>query len=359
MKKKILFLAFLVVAVYAAAFIFYVKKIEKKAVVKKATSQPTPTIIKKVKTSSSIFIPYWDLPKAPTDIFSYDGVIYFGLTVDRSGINTYDQGYQNLSQFNAVTEGRSHRFITVRMTDSDQSVAVLGDEKWQRSIIEDAITIAHKNGMSGIVLDLELSGLFDSNTTAQINSFVQYFYTQTKTNNIGLYMTIYGDTFYRKRPFNIAQLNSYVDGFYVMAYDLHKPLGEPGPNFPLTGKEKFGYDMETMISDYLQYVPAEKLNIVFGMYGYDWIVDENKKPIKAAKSVDLKTIQSTLVDNCPWKNCTNIEDKRAKEWEVDYIDQYLNYHIVWYENEASVQAKKEFLKTQGIGETTYWVYGYF
>lgn len=361
MKKIITVLLLLVAIVYLLVFYLYSKTVNSKNSKKVEVPSFTPTTSQKKKLvpTSFIFIPYWDIPRAPTDIFSYDEIIYFGVTPGASGVSKTDEGYRNLDEFNAVTTGRSHKTLTLRMTDADQTLSILKNEKSQRDITSDLITIASENGFRNILLDLELSGLYNEDTIGQINSFVQYLYTETKKNNIGLYMAVYGDTFYRKRPFNIQTLSTFVDGFYIMAYDLHKSIGEPGPNFPLRGKEKFGYDFETMTDDFLRYVPVEKLSVIFGMYGYDWIVDEKKRPIKPAKAISLTDITASFVDNCPWKNCTNLQDSRAKESEINYIDQYLNYHIIWYETEASVQAKKEFLKKKGIGNTGFWVYGYF
>lgn len=310
-------------------------------------------------SSTSIFVPYWNIPENPEDLNQYDRVIYFGLSPNLNGINRDDEGYENMSTFLQRVPSSKELFLGVRMLDNDTNLTILSNEIYAKKVIQDAITIAQENGFDGIVLDLEVFSLFNPNVPGQINSFVQYFYTQTNQHNISLFMTLYGDVYYRPRPYNVKTLAENVDGILIMAYDFHKTNGEPGPNFPLTGKEKYGYDMETMVEDFLQDAPAKKISVLFGMYGYDWLVDEKSRPIRPGKALSLVDIRKDFLDHCAWSNCTALRDAKSKETEVSYIDAYEGYHKVWFEDEESVKEKSEFLKERGIGQTGYWVYGYF
>lgn len=319
----------------------------------------TTNTVEKPQLSASIFVPYWNIATDSQELDQYDRIIYFGVTPNFSGINTEDEGYKNMSTFLKNVPKNKERFLGIRMLNNDMNLSILGNENYARDVIQDAITIAQENGFDGIVLDLEVFSLFNPNVPGQINSFVQYFYTQAKQHNISLFMTMYGDVYYRPRPYNVKTLAENVDGILIMAYDFHKKNGEPGPNFPLKGKEKYGYDMETMIGDFLKDAPSEKLHVLFGMYGYDWLVDEQRRPIRSGKALSLNDMKKEFLDHCAWSNCTALRDETSGETEVSYIDSSEGYHKVWFEDEESVNEKKKFLEEQGIGNTGYWVYGYF
>jgi spore germination protein YaaH len=133
-----------------------------------------------------------------------------------------------------------------------------------------------------------------------------------------------------------------------------------------------------MIDDFLRFVPAEKLTVIFGMYGYDWRVDEKKRPITSAKALTLAEIKNKFLNNendeeqkfkCRLKNCIIRRDSLAKEMEINYTISAeepdaegiyrIDYHIVWYEDEESVATKMKFLEEKGIGSIAYWAYKYF
>jgi spore germination protein YaaH len=99
--------------------------------------------------------------------------------------------------------------------------------------------------------------------------------------------------------------------------------------------------------------------MVYGLYGYDWIVDENKHPLQKAKSLPLTDIKESFIDSCAWKNCLVRRDEKSHETEVNYIDKSLLYHVIWFENEASIEDKIQFAKTKGIVNSAIWIYGYY
>ena len=113
----------------------------------------------------------------------------------------------------------------------------------------------------------------------------------------------YGDTFYRLRPFDIKTLSKNADFFMIMSYDFSKSRGNPGPNFPLRGKEVYGYDMTQMIDDYLRYLPSDKTSVVFGLFGYDWIVDDKNKAVLQGDAKTYLEIDKEFLTNCRYKDC--------------------------------------------------------
>jgi spore germination protein len=327
-----------------------------------SVSVPTPTA--KIQPTQppqkmrSLFVPYWADFDEEFVGTPYDRLIYFGIQPSTQGIVKTEPGYTNITGFKQRMPSGTTHLLTLRMVSTDTNVAILKNKaSWDR-IATDTFAIVREHEFDGIVIDLELSTLPFDDVVESINEFVETIAGRARAQDLFVGMTMYGDVFYRKRPFDIVRLSSQVDEIMIMAYDFHKAGGEPGPNFPLKGKEKYGYDYEMLMNDF-SVVPSEKLSVIFGMYGYDWTVDEKKKPIKPAKALSLNDIEKEFVRNCTWKNCTILRDKVSRESEVNYIDTNLFYHIVWFEDEESTEAKHQFLKEKGIDNIIYWTYGYF
>ena len=331
-------------------------------------------IIKKfpIVGKTSLFVPYWSLT-ANDQLQNYDSLIYFGIAANTNGVEKGETGYINVPKFMTVGTTAQKKYLTLRLLDSNINFDILKDVKIQKKIISETIAIAKENKFDGIVLDLELFSIFNDDIKDQISSFDKVFYTAAKEENLSYFFTVYGDVFYRKRPYDLKFIGENSDGIYVMAYDFHKSQGEPGPNFPLSGLDKYGYDLKLMIDDFKTVVPPDKLTVIFGLFGYDWTVDEKKRPVKPGKALSLKEMTLSFVDKCEWKNCFANRDPLSGEMEVNYVTDYFDpnpttnpdklygiiYHDVWFEDMQSAETKKNFLKEQGITNFGYWVYGYF
>ncbi len=316
----------------------------------KKVAQPVTTFSPVKKTT--ILVPYWSLGENTPPQTKYGRSVYFGVTPAESGLDREEPGYRNISEYNQIFS-TGQRLLAVRMTNSDLNLKILADKAAQERIISDTIKTALENNFSGVVLDLELFSLFDEKVPKQINSFILDFSRASKQDNLYFAQTIYGDVFYRHRLYDLESIGRQVDEIMVMAYDFSKSRGEPGPNFPLEGREKYGYDMKMMIQDFLTVVPREKLSVIFGMYGYDWTVDDKKRPIKPAESLSDNKISSDYLDNCS-ENCKVFRDNLSRETQINTKE-----HVVWFEDLKSVQAKQKFLQSQGIGSFAYWAFGYF
>ncbi len=355
-KVSILLLVFLIGLGVSALLLNKKSQTKDKKHIKQTRSADGQVNKDEITNKTSIFVPYWSLEEGDFD--QYNRLIYFGVAGTTNGIDENEAGFLNLENFNEQAVGKE-KYLAVRLTDSETNFAVLKNKTSQQKIVEDAVKIAKNYGFSGIVLDLELFTLFGTEIPEQINEFVQLFHRDSKDNGLRLSVAIYGDVFYRKRLFDVKTIAENSDEIMVMAYDFHKSIGEPGPNFPLEGKEKYGYDFKTMINDFLAVVPVEKLTVIFGMYGYEWTVDEQKRPLKAASSLTLNQIREKYLSDCTLKNCVIFRDKQAGESEVNYVDDEARLHIVWFEDDVSVDTKKEYLMEEGIGSFSYWAYSYF
>lgn len=319
-------------------------------------SQLKPSTVQ--KESKSLFVPYWSLGGEKISNDDYDQLIYFGIGVDKNGINRQDSGYKKISQFVELTKEHSDKLLAVRMVDTEVNFAILKNKEMQKKIIEEVISLSKKYSFKGVVLDLEVSSFPFSSITAQINEFVADFYKSAGQQNLKFNLTLYADTFSRMRSYDVASLSQNTDRIMLMAYDFHKAKGDPGPNFPLNGNEVYGYDFKIMINDFLNLVSAQKLTVIFGLFGYDWIVDEGGKSIKQAESLSYNQVKERFLNSCSFRNCIIKRDEQSAETKVSYTAGS-DDHIVWFEDLESVKKKKEFLKEKGIKSISFWAYSYF
>lgn len=388
--KKIFFLIIFIVLIF---FYWYFKnnqlfkdktaKDEKKSLIEKTVIPTrkiiiTPTPTKKIiKITKLIFVPYWSDFEALDK--SFDRYFYFGIAVDSYGINKNETGYLKIQELvNRESFQSENWWLTLRMIDDNLNEKILDNEKIQEKIIQETILISKEKGFKGIVLDLEISNIFNIDIKNKINDFVKKFYTASKENYKSFSLCLYGDLFYRKRPYDLEFLSKNSDEILIMAYDFSKTIGEPGPNFPFDLGHKYNYSFKLMIDDFLKYLLPEKITVVFGMYGYQWNVDEKKRPISQAKALTLNQIKEKFYKNntenqgvfdCQLKNCLIKRDKISGEMEINYFFSSatpdsqgiyrLDYYVVWHEDERSVEIKTEYLKEKGIGSIGYWANSYF
>ncbi|MCA9387378.1 hypothetical protein KC669_05085 [Candidatus Dojkabacteria bacterium] len=320
-------------------------------------SNSEESIIPVQSQTETVFVPYWNMFNT-SELSSYDSVIYFGISATKDGINKEDQGFANISKFVQSTDN-SQTYLTLRMLNAESNLEILENTQAQQKIIDETINLANDNGFDGIVLDLELSVIPFTNVKDNISLFVTSFSKELRNQNLAFLITLYGDTYYRSRPYDVKVIGKEADEVLIMAYDFHKSRGEPGPNFPFEGQHEYGYDFQQMVHDFSQDVPVEKLTVIFGMYGYNWTLGSEDKPLKAATAVTLASAEEAFIDSCNYTNCTSARDKDSAEMKVTYADDEHYKHVVWFEDESSVETKSEYLKKQGIGKIGYWTWGYW
>ncbi|HUD44158.1 MAG TPA: glycosyl hydrolase family 18 protein [Patescibacteria group bacterium] len=306
--------------------------------------------------TTALFVPYWSLPDSEPANSSYSSVLYFGVEATSQGIDKDDSGYKSLADFNKFVNNGQKKLLVIRMLDNKENDLILNSADFQTNIINQSINIAKDNGFKGVVVDFELSALPFDSLIQQINSFHDKFSTAARKNNLTYGLTMYGDVFYRARPFDIKHLSQISDQIYIMAYDLHKASGSPGPNFPIHNSD---YDLEKMTDSFLTVTTPDKLTLVWGLFGYDWQIDNDDNGVGTAQSLSYLQIEHEFLDNCPFTNCIIRRDTNSSETEIQYTDSKNNKHEVWFDDLQSVQKKEAFLQSKGINHFALWAWSYF
>ncbi len=353
--KRIILITVFVLAISAWLYLSGVGEQEQttQSVVSPTLITPEKPVSTKI-SHSMVFIPYWNIPSDRS--IDYDTLIYFGVAPDAEGSLQSDTGMANIDRFIENTSSSKNRYLTVRMLNTETNIEILENPKTQQKLIQAVADIAQEYGFDGIVLDLEMSVIPFSDTQEDISGFAEKLSVELRQAELGLMIAIYGDTFYRGRPYDVSFLGSTADEILIMAYDFHKSRGEPGPNFPFDRKGE--YDFQQMVQDFSKSVEGDKLTVIFGMYGYDWTLGEQGLPLKAAQAIPLHEIESDILLGCSG-DCKITTDKASMETKITYTDSDGYEHELWFEDEDSVELKTEYLEKQGIGSIGYWVWGYY
>ncbi|HEX8965321.1 MAG TPA: glycosyl hydrolase family 18 protein [Patescibacteria group bacterium] len=315
-------------------------------------TSPTPEIPNKKETD--IFVPYWSINNQ-LQVQNYNKVIYFGLTASADGIDTSDNGYKNLNRFVSQVQNKQ-TILCLTLINQDFNDLLLDNKQLQQKIIAQSIAVAKENNFSGILLDFEFNALGFDQVIKNINDFYSLFSSSIKKENLEFDTTMYGDAFYRSRPYDIKKIASVSDTVFVMAYDLHKANGDVGPNFPLNNSD---YDLKKMTDDFLQVIPSKKINIVFGLYGYDWKITDNGNSIGKAAVITDAEINAKFYPSCPFTNCQIKNDQASTETHITYIDTSGQKHSLWFDSLNSVSQKQQYLYSRNIMSSAFWAYGYF
>ena len=356
MKKYVVFSLLILIGVYVARTMFTKQSLQPLPVQKPRPTVVQTQIFQPVKQERILFVPYWTLTSWDNQS-DYDSFIYFGIAPNEIGINTSDPGFADIPRYiDHISPSKT--LLGVRMTDKIFNEKVLNSATLQQQIISDALHISKQDGFKGILLDFEVGGIGFDSLTQQVTGFITEFAQAAKRQESQFSVAMYGDVYYRARPYNIKTIAENSDKIIVMAYDFHKAAGDPGPNFPFEESAVDGYSFQQMISDFSQDVPKNKLTITFGMFGYDWPVTEKGASIDTATSMSLSDIQSSFITTCKFSSCV-LRRNVSGEPSISYTDTDRQKHIVWFEDTMSTDKKIHYLQTKGIGSIAFWANSYF
>lgn len=307
------------------------------------------------KEESFIFVPYWTFSSS-LGIDEFDSLIYFGLTFDENGLNRQDEGFDKMKTFSGIVPSSKKKYLTLRII-GEESSNFLDDKVLQKKVGSELREVSKEFGFDGVVVDFETSAFGFSSIEERITSMYSSLQEEIKKEDLEFIVLVFGDSYYRARPYNIKKINSLSDKVIVMTYDFHKARLNPGPNFPLSGKEKYGYDIKTMVDDFRKDMDFEKIAIALGYFGYDWKLSDGFS-VETASSLSLHQVNSRFINNCQLDSC-RVSTNNDGESVVRYIDEEGFNHEVWYEDENSINKKIEYLNSIGIKQIGFWAYSFY
>ncbi len=322
------------------------------------------TVTGKPKKEILGFFPYWILPKEDQiNLQTLTSVSLFGLEVDGNGnivtggSDTQSSGgwamWKDPKLDDFIRRARSRNlkvYLTLKSFNSSNIDSIAQSDNSQKNLIANALYLVNSKNLDGINIDFEYSG---SPTTAVRDGFTRLITNlnaELKRQIPGSTLTI--DTYLvsgsEKGIFNIPILSQNSDAFVIMGYDMHTPLGAPGPVSAMGGDTNIvGY-----VQNYLEQIPASKLILAIPYYGYDWPSDV------ASPSADMVKI-------LPYAEIADESKNLDLSWNDTSQTPYFTYkddggrsRIVHFDNVRSLGIKYDFIARKNLRGVGIWALGY-
>lgn len=329
------------------------------------------------------FLPYWrmdDVKYLRYDLVSE--VIYFSLTADKDGQfvkvvnNETDPGWrwwnsQKVKDLIARVQISGGKFsLTVAMQKNKTLDKFLIDKAAQQTLINNLVNEVKSKHLDGINIDFEYDGTPEPILREKFVEFNQNLVTTFRQQSPKTVLSIdfFPLSIRKPRLFDIPKLAPLFDRVIIMSYDFYASNSDTaGPIAPMNGfaEGKYLFDIITAFSDYLQYIPKEKLILGVPYYGYDWPVEEG--PTIQSKTLEkndgngypevisygrAKTFNQLKPEQCQW-------EVLAQETWCWYEDEETGVdRQVWVSDNKSVETKFNFAKAQDLAGVAIWTLGY-
>ena len=301
------------------------------------------------------FAPYWTLDDADQfDLSGLTTVDYFSVGINPDGtIAQSGPGWDGFNSENFVDlVNRAHAAgdrVVLTLNDFSQSSLdqLALSQSAPQELANSALYLLKMKDLDGINLDLEGEGSGDQ---AGITSLVKAVSTTLKAANPDYQVTM--DTYASSAGdpdgfYDIQSLNQYVDGFFVMAYQLNLRAAA-GSGSPLTSSM---FSNQTTVNQYTNAVPASKVILGLPFFGYDWPTSDGTLNAQPDGAPTVVTYAQEVSSGHPiyWDTVTDTA------WTSYQLGQ--QWHEAFFENPQSLYLAAQMAQQSGIGGVGTWALG--
>lgn len=188
----------------------------------------------------------------------------------------------------------------------------------------------------GVNIDLEGVPTQDrDNFTLFLKDLTNVLHQDDRTVSVAVPAKVAGSTWHG--GYDYAGIGNAVDLVVIMAYDYS--FDTPGASAPLNWVGK--------VADYsVSTIPANKLLLAIGAYGYDWNLKTSTKTAFFQTSLDNIASKGTKISYG--------FDNSSYTPVISYTDRNGNAHKVWYENEVSLNEKMAISQDKHLAGVAFW-----
>ncbi|MEC1750827.1 glycosyl hydrolase family 18 protein [Bacillus mojavensis] len=229
--------------------------------------------------------------------------------------------------------------------DGNLANRVMTDKTARKRFTDQLISLAKKHHYYGVNIDFEAVNPKDRSA---YSSFIQYVSQALKKKHIKTMVSVPAKSADNKNddwswPYDYAKIGKYADYVQVMTYDEHGIWGEPG-----------SVASTSWIKRSLQFsvkkIKANKVIMGVPAYGYDWDLKDGSGS-SAREWNDIKS----LIKKQKAKQAFN---KKTGSMTFSYIDKKKHKHVVWYENEKTIETKSRLAKQYKIAGVSVYALGH-
>lgn len=319
------------------------------------------------------FLPYWKLGQVKIPFERLTSIAFFGIPIDKHGrIAKLDKDgnenpgwtkYKSTEFDNLVTTAHQNGaklFLVLEIMNNDDITAVINNPLARKNTRENILDLVRQKNLDGINIDIEYQGIPEASTIKNFTVFVSEFrdFLTRSGTNIPLTLDVHADSVVKTRLFELDKLAPYLDRIIIMGYDFFRPnSGNSGPVAPLLGKERFEYDVTTAVTDFLKFVPPEKLILGIPFYGYEWQTETAEAYSKTVPNTGALATYGRIKKIINDRNLT-------PEWDEFSQEPYLIFeekgtiHQIFYEDSTSLAKKIDLVKKASLVGIAIWALGY-
>ncbi|MCK8100519.1 MULTISPECIES: glycosyl hydrolase family 18 protein [Bacillus] len=229
--------------------------------------------------------------------------------------------------------------------DGNLANQVMTDKTARKRFTDQLISLAKKHHYYGVNIDFEAVNPKDRSA---YSSFIQYVSQALKKKHIKTMVSVPAKSADDKNddwswPYDYAKIGKYADYVQVMTYDEHGIWGEPG-----------SVASTSWIKRSLQFsvkkIKANKVIMGVPAYGYDWDLKDGSSS-SAKEWNDIKS----LIKKQKAKPAFN---KKTGSMTFSYTDKKKHKHVVWYENEKTIETKSRLAKQYKIAGVSVYALGH-
>lgn len=220
--------------------------------------------------------------------------------------------------------------------------SVLTDPTIRMTAINNIVKTVVDNKFDGINIDFELLPAQNrDDLTVFIRDLAKQLHSQNKMISASVMPKVDGLEEIGA-AYDYGALGQLADFITIMTYDKHSASTNPGSVSPYEWVEK-------NIKEALKSIPANKLVVCIGAYGYDWPTPK----IAETKYIGMREAQQRADSH-----------KAEVQWDDESQSAFFFYwdgaikHEVWFENGFSITRKVELAKKYGIRGVAIWRMGF-
>ncbi len=290
--------------------------------------------------------PYWGdpLPTVPWDQLTH--VAIFDVTLDADGgLTDIAHWTDHAAEAVALAEPYGvHVDLTVTSFDDAVMDSVLASRDKRRAAVTALKALVDDYGADGVNVDFE--GLPVGSKAAFV-VFIQELAAEVGEVYIAMPAVDWAGAY------DYDQLALASDGLFIMGYDYHYSGGDPGPVSPLDSSGTWGnYGLAWTVDDYQRWgATADKLVLGLPLYGVDWPTTSNAVPgTKTGRGSTSLYADAALAAG-----------SLGRHWDADSSTPYAfpsSDHQLWYDDDASLDAKIGLAVDQGLQGVGFWALTY-
>jgi spore germination protein len=235
-----------------------------------------------------------------------------------------------------------HILLVPLITNAGGGGSMLLSQSTRAAAARSLAHLVSKDNLDGVNIDFELLPASDRTGLTEFVAAVRHDLGPQKIVAVSVFPLV-GLPASVNGADNYAGLAHYANYLVVMTYDHHYSGGPPGPVAPYAW-------VKDNIAAALKMVPASKLMLAIGMYGYDWVNNGAPGPAHSLSDVQAKSLAAT-------HGVTPIYDASNSQNHFTYTVGGTS-HVVWYMGDRSAAARAALARQDHLAGIGLWRLGY-